>query len=248
MDPQTTTPTSSGMVATEFTCLTCGQAILENTTSTTTCVKCARLRTRRRNFAQPWPPGVVLHPPTNTPSIEEQVVAPPLRHQAPPSPRARNDSRDSGVSSGSSQDYDLVTPPVEKNLIFPRFPTPRADRPSVPFSQLVRKLSEVEGITMPNINIMGKTSLDEGVDVFEAGEQPQRPVMLHNVRSFESSSSGALASLKAMAAATAPSSQASSCFTSTESYPYESLDETAAQTPLGKFQTCRTVLSLLGYS
>ena len=48
---------SSGMMATDYSCLTCGLPILENTTSTTTCVKCARLRTRRRNFAQPWTPG-----------------------------------------------------------------------------------------------------------------------------------------------------------------------------------------------
>ena len=151
---------SSGMRATEFNCLTCGLPIMENTTSTTTCVKCARLRTRRRNFATP--PGVVLHPPAsgksgnNTPSLEEKP-------STPTSVKIRNDSKDSGVSSGSSQDYsDLSTPPVEKTLMFPRFPTPRTDRPSVPFSQLVRKLSEVEGIT-PNINIVpGKTSLDEG--------------------------------------------------------------------------------------
>ena len=161
----------SGMKATEYNCLTCGQPIMENTTSTTTCVKCARLRTRRRNFAQPCmpPPGVVLHPPQNTPSIEEEkiVFAPAT------GAKIRNDSKDSGVSSGSSQDYDLATPPIEKTLIFPRFPnTTRAsaDRPSVGFSQLVRKLSEVEGIT-PNINIMGKTSLDEGVEVFETDKK-----------------------------------------------------------------------------
>ncbi len=247
---------SSGMNPTEYNCLTCGLPILENTTSTTTCVKCARLRIRRRNFAQAPPPGVVLHPPVNlqqsgqTPSLEEKQVLP-----APTTPcgtakvvgKMRNDSKDSGVSSGSSQDYDLSTPPVEKTLIFPRFPTPRTDRPSVPFSQLVRKLSEVEGIT-PNINIVGggsstKTSLDEGVvtDVFnnEANDQNTKKILLHqnqHVRSFEgnqgcqSHSYGALAQ-KAFAA-TAPSSQTSSCFTSTESYPYESLDENSVQTPV----------------
>ena len=39
------------MAATDHKCLTCSGPILENTTSTTCCVKCARLRTRRRNFA-----------------------------------------------------------------------------------------------------------------------------------------------------------------------------------------------------
>ena len=164
------------MKATEYNCLTCGLPILENTTSTTTCVKCARLRTRRRNFAsttQPGhmaPPGVVLHPPTqNTPSIEEEKA---LSTPAGAGAKVRNDSKDSGVSSGSSQDYDLATPPIEKTLIFPRFPSARStERPSVGFSQLVRKLSEVEGIT-PNINIMaGKTSLDEGVDVYETDKK-----------------------------------------------------------------------------
>jgi hypothetical protein len=43
------------MKATDFSCLTCGGPILENTTSTTTCVKCARLRIRRRNFAHQVP-------------------------------------------------------------------------------------------------------------------------------------------------------------------------------------------------
>ena len=41
------------MSATEHRCLTCGALILDNTTSTTACVKCARLRTRRLNFASP---------------------------------------------------------------------------------------------------------------------------------------------------------------------------------------------------
>jgi len=41
------------MAATEHLCLTCGSLILDNTTSTTACVKCARLRTRRLNFASP---------------------------------------------------------------------------------------------------------------------------------------------------------------------------------------------------
>eukprot|EP00093_Oithona_nana_P014151 14151.XXX_325040_330751_1 [CDS] Oithona nana genome sequencing. len=224
----------SGMKATDYNCLTCGLPILENTTSTTTCVKCARLRTRRRNFATTQPPGVVLHPPAqNTPSIDEEkaLIAPNV---AAGGAKVRNDSKDSGVSSGSSQDYDLATPPIEKTLIFPRFPSARStERPSVGFSQLVRKLSEVEGIT-PNINIMaGKTSLDEGVDVYETDKKGI--LQKQNVRSFESSSGahsyGAIAQ-KAFAA-TAPSSQTSSCFTSTESYPYESLDNESVHTPLG---------------
>ena len=41
------------MSVTEHRCLTCGALILDNTTSTTACVKCARLRTRRLNFASP---------------------------------------------------------------------------------------------------------------------------------------------------------------------------------------------------
>ena len=41
------------MAVTEHRCLTCGSLILDNTTSTTACVKCARLRTRRLNFASP---------------------------------------------------------------------------------------------------------------------------------------------------------------------------------------------------
>ena len=43
------------MGETEHKCLTCGSPILDNTTSTTSCVKCARLRTRRMNFAHPPP-------------------------------------------------------------------------------------------------------------------------------------------------------------------------------------------------
>ena len=87
------------------------------------------------------------------------------------------------------------------------------DRPSVPFSQLVRKLSEVEGIP-PNINIIGKTSLDEGVDVFENNENQQKLLHGHNhihVRSFEGQQGHASHSYGALAqkafAATAPSSQ-----------------------------------------
>ena len=67
------------------------------------------------------------------------------------------------------QDYGECTPTAEKNLIFPRFPA-SSDRPSLPMSQLVRKLSEVEGIspTTHNARVNAavlKTSLDEGVSV-----------------------------------------------------------------------------------
>jgi hypothetical protein len=66
------------------------------------------------------------------------------------------------------QDYGECTPTAEKNLIFPRFPA-SSDRPSLPMSQLVRKLSEVEGISPSshNARVSGviKTSLDEGVGV-----------------------------------------------------------------------------------
>ena len=146
-----------------------------------------------------------------TPSVEENKNSMPGTKRA----KERNDSKDSGVSSGSSQDYDLSTPPVEKPYIFPWFPSQsRTDRPSVPFSQLVRKLSEVEGIP-PKVNIIGKTSLDEGVEVFEnAADQNQRILHGHNhihVRSFEGHQGQASHSYGALAqkafAATAPSSQ-----------------------------------------
>ena len=71
-----------------------------------------------------------------------------------------HDSRDSGVYSAydSSQDYGSeYSPQVEsKALVFPGSMHGRPSggmgeqRPSVPLSQLVRKLSEVEGI-MPNM-------------------------------------------------------------------------------------------------
>ncbi len=66
------------------------------------------------------------------------------------------------------QDYGEMTPTGEKNLIFPRFPA-SSDRPSLPMSQLVRKLSEVEGISPSSHNArvgaVLKTSIDEGVAV-----------------------------------------------------------------------------------
>ena len=66
------------MGVTEHKCLTCGSPILDNTTSTTSCVKCARLRTRRMNFAHPPP----------------QVTA---------CTGGSSESRDSGVSGGSQE-------------------------------------------------------------------------------------------------------------------------------------------------
>ena len=131
----------SGMVATEFKCLTCGGSILENTTSTTTCVKCARLRTRRRNFAQPaWQPL----------------------------PSGPHDSRDSGVSSGSSQDYSECTPTLEQKI----FPRNRVsfDTAVQQYSELARKLSEVEGIAPAKL--LMKTSFDEGVVSDEKDQEP----------------------------------------------------------------------------
>ena len=68
----------------------------------------------------------------------------------------------------AQQDYGECTPTAEKNLIFPRFPA-SSDRPSLPMSQLVRKLSEVEGISPSShnarVNAVLKTSLDEGVSL-----------------------------------------------------------------------------------
>ena len=66
---------------TEHKCLTCGSPILDNTTSTTSCVKCARLRTRRMNFAHP-PPHVTA------------------------CTGGSSESRDSGVSGGSQDTGD----------------------------------------------------------------------------------------------------------------------------------------------
>ena len=164
---------SGGMLVSDYKCLTCGGPILDNTTSTTTCVKCARLRTRRRAFAHPWD------------SHEQQLMQQrqQLQHQnsqnqfqhLPSSEsmgserlRGPHDSRDSGVSSGSSQDYGDCTPTTEKSLIFPsRYSVGNRvslDRQSVQFSQLVRKLSEVEGIVP---NIVMKSSIDEGVCIEE---------------------------------------------------------------------------------
>jgi serine/threonine-protein kinase SIK2 len=134
------------MLSTEYKCLTCGSPIMENTTSTTACVKCARLRTRRMNFAHP----------------------PPLYGATLSSPSSREpyDSRDSGVSAGSSQDCGDITPTMEKQVVFPRLGKGSVERKeSVQFSQLVRKLSEVEGINPSHILRSMKTSIDEGVEL-----------------------------------------------------------------------------------
>ena len=73
---------TSGMMTTDYCCLTCGLPIMENTTSTTTCVKCAKLRTRRRNFAQPWTPGT---PPGNHLNANQQNLQTDLRCNFNPS-------------------------------------------------------------------------------------------------------------------------------------------------------------------
>ena len=58
-----------------------------------------------------------------TPSVEEnKQPSAPSSGTGGKKGKERNDSKDSGVSSGSSQDYDLSTPPVEKPYIFPWFP------------------------------------------------------------------------------------------------------------------------------
>ncbi|XP_040580561.1 uncharacterized protein [Lepeophtheirus salmonis] len=136
-------------------CFTCGGPILGS--SSNTCVICVRLRTRRRNFAHPlnWNPLNIPTPPTSSGvnSIE---------------PRGPYDSRDSGVSSGSSQDYGEITPPVHEKSFPSRFHElssreAASSSSENPFSQLVRKLSEVE--RPPSI----KSSEDEGVEFDEEG-------------------------------------------------------------------------------
>lgn len=211
MTPWTTSEASPppSMPATEYKCLTCGGPILENTTSTTSCVKCARLRTRRRNFAHPVLWNHSSGPP---PSLDDR-------------PLNAHDSRDSGVSSGSSQDYGESTPPVEKNLHFPRFPA-QTDRPTVPMSQLVRKLSEVEGIT-----VAVKSSVDEGVDVSDSSERPR----LGQLASFDSASLGSSAFV--------PEVKEGSFTSSTESYSYESFDDNPLTQSLPSCNNRSTCLS-----
>jgi len=139
----------SELLVTEYKCLTCGSSIMDNTTSTTSCVKCARLRTRRLNFAHPPP-----------------LVGSTL---SSPAGRESSESRDSGVSAGNSQDCGDITPTVDRQVVFPRITKSSVGsvdrRESVQFSQLVRKLSEVEGINPSHILRSMKTSIDEGVEL-----------------------------------------------------------------------------------
>ena len=131
---QALTPERLEMRPTEHKCLTCNSPIMDNTTSTTSCVKCARLRMRRRNFAQPPPVGM-------SPGRE---------------------SSDSGVSGGGSQEGGDM-PGSQMTTHHPATNTTGAptrlvkrdsydkfsEKTSAQFSTLVRKLSEVEGIS-PN--------------------------------------------------------------------------------------------------
>jgi hypothetical protein len=154
----------SGMQSTDYTCLTCSGPILENTTSTTTCARCARLRIRRRNFAHQTSDQSYRdqqHPTQQQLQLPNEVMFVKSVDEHERLPHGRHDSRDSGVSSGSSQDYGECTPTAEKSLMFPRFPA-TSDRPTVPMSQLVRKLSEVEGPTQTKL-AGHKISVDEGV-------------------------------------------------------------------------------------
>ena len=126
---------------TEHRCLTCSSPILDNTTSTTSCVKCARLRTRRMNFAHP-PPLVGMGGGGTS--------------------GGRGESSDSGVSSGSQECGDYVgCPPPTSTPLHPL----QRQRDSAQFSTLVRKLSEVEGLSPSSILRSVKTSVDEGVEV-----------------------------------------------------------------------------------
>jgi len=161
----------AGIRMTNYTCLTCTGPILENTSSTTTCVRCARLRVRRRNFAHQTPEqsnqdqvqavhNHLLQAEDAVLRIEERNINVNIRH----------DSKDSGVSS---QDYGECTPTTEKNLMFPRVPLPpTTERSSNIMSQLVRKLSEVEG---PAKGQGTKVSVDEGVSIdTEEGSEAAR--------------------------------------------------------------------------
>ena len=158
---------SWGLGQTEFKCITCGSPIMDNTTSTTSCVKCARLRTRRLNFAHPA--GLMR-------SSGGGLVSPSLGGGL----GGPWDSRDSGVSSGSSQDCGggELTPTVEHSSkqLLPAFPplvnggplksTQPAAVEATQFNKLVRKLSEVEGIDHRTLlRSMTRTSVDEGVEL-----------------------------------------------------------------------------------
>ena len=106
---------------TEHSCLTCGSPILENTSSTTSCVKCARLRTRRMNFAHP-PPQLSRDSGVSGGSGSSQDTG-----DISPAPSTST----SGTSNTSS--------------------SRQGKRDSVQFNTLVRKLSEVEGINPSHI-------------------------------------------------------------------------------------------------
>ena len=150
-DRQHSKVTASGMLPdkvemgkTEHKCLTCNSVILDNTTSTTSCVKCAKLRIRRKNFANP--------PPMDGPSVMGR------------------ESSDSGVSSGSQECNDIIPSPSGGHtgplpLMTRRQPDGVAGVNSSQFSTLVRKLSEVEGINPSHILRSMKSSIDEGVEL-----------------------------------------------------------------------------------
>ncbi|XP_059095436.1 serine/threonine-protein kinase par-1-like [Tigriopus californicus] len=228
----------SGMVATEYDCNNCKEPILENTTSTTTCVKCARLRTRRRNFAHPT---MLWSNQSATTTFAGRDHSAPLPQQylfcSEERTRGPHDSRDSGVSTGSSQDYGECTPPIEKSLGFPRFPARvgSSDRPSVPISQVMRKLSEVEGIAPANM--MLRSSVDEGVEfehgsesaLSDLGSAQARRQTLSHMASFDSSSLGSYSGSFHQGFNEAISCYRDSpggSFTSTDSsYPYESFED-----------------------
>jgi len=200
----------SEMMSTEFRCLTCGSTILENTTSTTSCVKCARLRTRRMNFAHP----------------------PPLVGSTLSSPASRepSDSRDSGISAGSSQDCGEVTPTVERQIIFPRIGKTGVGsierRETVQFSQLVRKLSEVEGINPNRILRSMKTSIDEGVEldysdptISESGSSvAPSSIWTESESNSQTSSMGGLSGVQEEASRSSIVSNASSNYESIENF------------------------------
>jgi hypothetical protein len=106
------------------------------------------------------------------------------------------DSRDSGVSSGSSQDCGELTPTLEHGgQQHPAFMASSAKGSSggteaTQFSKLVRKLSEVEGIDHRTLlRSMTRTSIDEGVDL-EGGSCCCSSASLSSSVDGSSSSSG----------------------------------------------------------
>ena len=69
--------------------------ILENTTSTTTCVMCARVRTRRKAFAPPAS-GWAAPPPGQLPTTVTQAAGNQAQFQQMQQLASSHDSRDSG--------------------------------------------------------------------------------------------------------------------------------------------------------